>query len=72
MDQMCVYQISVRGQVDGQEVNTTSPVQMSVISMDREGTLLSAYTDQSGLIGVLRHLHARGVVLLSVEIHREQ
>lgn len=71
MDEMCVYQISVRGQVDPHEINATSPIQTTVVSMDKEGTLLSAFTDQSGLIGVLRHLHARGFVLLSVEIERE-
>ena len=75
MDDTCVYQIEVRGQVDENDLNAMSPLHMTVALVDADKELpyasmrLAVRTDQSGLIGLLRHLHARGLVLLSV--HRE-
>jgi hypothetical protein len=72
MEDMCTYQIELRGQVDEQSLNATSPLQMTVAqeAVDHEllqdRTLFSVYTDQAGLIGLLRHLHARGLALLSI------
>jgi hypothetical protein len=34
--------------------------------VDPDFTLLCLKTDQAGLIGLLRHLHGRGFVLLSI------
>ena len=100
MDDICTYQIEVRGQVDENDLNGMSPLQMTVVhSQDPKGlhrayacidpcqdqnlgpskllekplgssTLVAVCTDQSGLIGLMRHLHGRGLVLLSV--HRER
>ena len=39
---------------------------MTVVRAASEATLLSIGTDQSGLIGLIRHLHGLGFVLLSV------
>jgi hypothetical protein len=39
---------------------------MTVIQADMISRLFSVRTDQSGLIGLIRHLHGRGFVLLSV------
>jgi hypothetical protein len=41
---------------------------MTVVQGDAESTLFLVRTDQSGLIGMLRYLHGRGLVLLSVHI----
>jgi hypothetical protein len=60
------YQIEVEGQLDESDVNAMSPLQVTVRRRDEVATLLTARTDQAGLIGLLRHLHGRGNVLLSV------
>jgi hypothetical protein len=70
MNDICIYYIRLRGQVNEGEINTMSPLEMRVKQMDTAATLFAAPTDQSGLIGLLRHLHGRGFVLLSV--HRDQ
>ncbi|MCP4539374.1 MAG: hypothetical protein GY832_19735 [Chloroflexi bacterium] len=66
MNDICTYQIEVRGQVDENELNATSPTQMAVVQVDMASTSFTIRTDQSGLIGLIRHLHGRGVGLLSV------
>ena len=66
MQDICTYQIEVCGQVDESAFNATSPLQMTVVRMNPATTLLATCTDQSGLIGLIRHLHGHGFVLLSV------
>lgn len=66
MHAICTYHIEVRGQVDENTFNATSPLQMTVVREDTAATLFTIRTDQSGLIGLIRHLHGRGFVLLSV------
>jgi hypothetical protein len=66
MQDICTYQIEVQGQMDEDTLNATSPLQMIVVRMDPVATLLTTCTDQSGLIGLIRHLHGHGFVLLSV------
>jgi len=60
------YQIQLRGQVDEAEINTMSPLQMAMVQADADATLFTIYTDQTGLIGLMRHLHALGFVILSI------
>jgi hypothetical protein len=66
MHESCFYQIVVRGQVDESDLNALSPFQTRVLRMDTTATRFTIRTDQSGLIGLMRHLHGRGFVLLSV------
>ena len=66
MHDICTYQIEVQGQVDEKEINATSPLQMTVVRADPAATLFTICTDQSGLVGLIRHLHGHGFVLLSV------
>jgi hypothetical protein len=70
MHTLCTYHIAVRGRVDGGELNAMSPHEMRVIQADAAATLFTVHTDQSGLVGLLRHLHGRGFVLLSVTRER--
>jgi hypothetical protein len=70
MNDICTYLLEIRGQVDEDEINAMSPLQMTVKQMDAAATLLTISTDQSGLIGLMRHLHGLGFVFLSVK--REQ
>lgn len=74
VDDTCTYQIEVRGQADENDLQVMSLLHLTVVQVnDKEqpsaSTQLTIRTDQSGLIGLLRHLHARGVMLLA--IHRE-
>jgi hypothetical protein len=66
MHAVCTYHIEVRGQVDEDSLNASSPLQMTVVREDTTRTLFTICTDQSGLIGLMRYLHGRGFVLLSV------
>ena len=66
MHDICTYRIEVRGQVDESAFNATSPLQITVAQMDAAATLFTTCADQSGLIGLIRHLHRQGFVVLSV------
>ncbi len=70
MHDICIYRIDVQGQVDENTFNATSPLQITVERADAEATLFTIHADQAGLIGLIRHLHQRGFVLMS--IYREQ
>lgn len=66
MQELYTYHIEVQDRVDEKTFNATSPVQMTVVRADSNATLFTVGTDQSGLIGLIRHLHRQGFVLLSV------
>ncbi len=66
MNDKCTYHIQIRGQVDESEINAMSPSQITVEQAGTDATLFAVRTDQSGLVGLLRHLHGLGFVLLSV------
>ena len=70
MNDVYTYQIELQGQVDDNDLNATSPIHMSVVQADKTASRLSARTDQSGLIGLIRHLHARGYVIMSINSDR--
>jgi hypothetical protein len=61
-----IYFIQLGGRIAPAELNAISPLELTAVQTDRAATLFSVCADQSGLIGLLRHLHARGLVLLSV------
>ena len=66
MDDLCIYQIAVRDPVSETDLNRLSPVQVVVAQVEPAATCLSVQTDQSGLIGLMRHLHALGFVILAM------
>jgi hypothetical protein len=70
MDGICTYHIEVRGQVDENSLNANSPLYMTVVQTDAAATLFTICTDQSGLVGLMRYLHGRGFVVLSVTRER--
>ena len=70
MHEVCAYHIQVQGQVDESVFNTTSPLQVTVVQKDPDTTLFTIRADQSGLIGLIRHLHGRGFVILVVTRER--
>ncbi len=67
MNDWCGYRVQIVGQVDEHEVNATSPLEMKVERVEADSTWLSVHTDQSGFIGLMRHLHGLGYVLLSID-----
>lgn len=71
MNDICTYLVWLRGHVETDEINTMSPVEIAVERSDGHATLLSARTDQSGLIGLMRHLHGLGLVALSIDRKEE-
>lgn len=66
MDDRASYTIVVRDPVREAELNRLSPVQVMVAQVDPAATHLSVQADQSGLIGLLRHLHALGFVIVAM------
>ncbi len=66
MDDIITYQIRVRGPVEEEDLNANSPLQPTVAETGPLATLLTVRTDQSGMIGLIRHLHGLGFVLLSI------
>lgn len=66
MDDICRYLIQLRGQVDEGEINALGPFYMTVVRGDPSATQFCVSTDQSGLIGLMRHLHGLGFILLSI------
>jgi hypothetical protein len=70
MNDLCYYRIQIAGRVDERELNALSPLEMTVEKVEADSTWLSILTDQSGLIGLMRHLHGLGFVFLSVDRKR--
>jgi hypothetical protein len=67
MEDIHSYQIEVGGQIEGGDLNADTPLQVMVEWIGPDSTLLGVRADQSALIGLLRHLHARGIRLISVK-----
>lgn len=70
MQEICNYAIEVQDNVDDETFNATSPFQVTVIKTRAEITLFKVVTDQSGLIGLVRHLHGQGFVIRSINRYR--
>ncbi len=66
MKDICTYLLKLRWQVNDDEVNSMSPIQMKVKHIDAEGTLFTFCTDQSGLVGLMSFLHGLGFTFLSL------
>lgn len=66
MQEFCDYQIAVSGKLDQDLFNTESPIRIKLISSSSDASLFTAHTDQPGVIGLIRHLHRQGFLLLSL------
>ena len=64
MMDMALYHVQIRGEVAEDEVNVLTPLQMARQGTDATGTTFSVCSDQSGLVGLLRHLHSLGFLIL--------
>lgn len=66
MQKICSYDIQVRGNLEEDAFNRTSPVQICVLQADPVATSFTVRADQTGLIGLIRYLHGQGFVIMSV------
>ncbi|HSJ55812.1 MAG TPA: hypothetical protein VLC95_01430 [Anaerolineae bacterium] len=67
MQEIWTYHVEMHGPLDERAFNATSPLAVTVVQADRAATCCAVCTDQSGLIGLLRHFHRQGFVLLSIQ-----
>lgn len=68
LDRPATYQIKVPGVLNQRRVNITREISVK-IGNDQDGlpiTILTVTVDQAGLHGLLRHLYALGLPLISV------
>ena len=66
MQELAAYQIEVQDQLDGDDFNAISPIQITVKDVSDTKSTLAFLTDQSGLIGLIRFLHRQGYIILSI------
>jgi hypothetical protein len=66
MSDQHAYFIELRGSVTVAELGARAPLQISEVRTDAATTLISAFTDQAGLIGLLRHWHGLGFQFLAI------
>lgn len=71
MQEAFEYQIEVQGIVDEGVFNATSPLRVKVVKADETATLMTLRVDQSGFVGLIRHLHHQGFVLLSFSLNQD-
>ena len=70
LDQPADYVVRIHGRIDGNPTDWLGPVEIAsaVADGDKDVTTLSGIvTDQAGIVGLIRHLHGLGIVLLSME-----
>lgn len=66
MQKICDYHFTIRGLMDEDYFNADSPIRIDLISSSHDASLFTIHTDQPGAIGLIRHLHRQGYLLLSL------
>ena len=66
MHDLCIYHIEIKNHIDQESFNATSPLKIKVAEVRQATTLFTVSTDQSGFVGLIRHLHRGGFKILSV------
>ena len=67
MEDISTYHIQFAGQISPDEINTRSPLTITAAGSKPGASCFTVRTDQSGIVGLIRHLHGEGFVLLAVE-----
>lgn len=68
LDERTGYRIKVEGTVDASLIDWFGPIQITSAGGDgRITTIWALDLDQAALVGLIRHLHGLGIVLLSIE-----
>jgi hypothetical protein len=65
-DDFHTYMIQIRGQLQEADIASISPPELFIEQRPDDRTLLTIIADQSMLVGLIRHLHGLGFVLISV------
>ena len=65
------YEIQIQGQVEDEDIYLTSPVRFTIEPVGGTNTFIKLRTDQSGMVGFIRHLHGLGLVLISMSCSME-
>lgn len=60
------YRIKIHGRVEEEDIHPTSPLQFRIEQAEEPNTAIMLQTDQSGIIGLIRHLHSLGLMLISM------
>jgi hypothetical protein len=63
MHSICTYRIEIQGQLEENDFNKMSPHRIADVCQDSAVTQFVVFTDQSGLIGLIRYLHEQNFVL---------
>jgi hypothetical protein len=69
---MNTYCIQVQDQVEVEALNPMSPVHMKPLKADPSNTTFTICTDQSGMLGLLRHLHNLGIDITDISIVKKR
>ena len=64
-----IYQIQIGGRIAEDEIAPFSPPGWKIEPGAAGGSLLTVQTDQSGVVGLIRHLHGLGFELLAFQCH---
>ena len=67
-----VYKIQIHGQMKEEDINQSSPLQFKMEQEVEAHTSITVRSDQSGVIGLIRHLHGLGLVLVSMSSSVDQ
>lgn len=70
-DSATYYQIEVRGRVDLdwlQNFDCSAEIIVDETRQKEDITVLTMHTDQSGMVGLVRRLHALGMTILQLQI----
>jgi len=62
-----VYRITLRGRIDEEFVEAYCPPETVLACEGGAAILSNIHADQSGIVGLARHLHNLGCTLLSIE-----
>lgn len=60
------YKIQIHGRVEEADIDASSPLPFTIEPVEEVNTTLTLQTDQSGIIGMIRHLHGLGLTLISI------
>ena len=70
MDEHKTFEIELGGRLSEDDLNEFSPIQMQLVRADADSTTFLVHTDASGLVGLIRCLHGRGLALQSINLER--
>jgi tetratricopeptide (TPR) repeat protein len=65
------YKIQIHGRVEEADIHASSPLPFAIEQIEGNNTTITLQTDQSGIIGMIRHLHGLGLTLISISCAME-